>query len=157
MNLPDVQSNCLVYTLLNFSVCWVWLWCQLDNGDLCHIAWSLFYHQTSCRSTSRSKLRQYGESHVLLEEMAYMFRLALLLRIDGNTYHIGHSYGPPLWRNMGSWDSLHVASLFPFQLGRISSGNCKVAKTEMLWGRDKIGRSNQSYTTGNSRSQAKKE
>ena len=36
-------------------------------------------------STSRSKLRQCGESHVLLEEIAYIFRLALLRMIDGNT------------------------------------------------------------------------
>ena len=35
-------------------------------------------------------------------------------------------------------------------------GNCKAAKTEMVWARDKIGRPNQSYITGNSRRQSKK-
>ena len=39
---------------------------------------------------------------------------------------------------------------------KIASGNCKVAKTEMVWGRDKIGRPNQSDTIGNSRRHAKK-
>ena len=28
--------------------------------------------------------------------------------VGPNTYHTGHSYGAPLWRNMGSWGSLHV-------------------------------------------------
>ena len=35
-------------------------------------------------------------------------------------------------------------------------GNCKAAKTEMVWARDKIGRRNHSDTTGNSRRQLKK-
>ena len=35
-------------------------------------------------------------------------------------------------------------------------GNCKAAKTEMVWAHDKIGRPNQSDTTENSRRQAKK-
>ena len=39
---------------------------------------------------------------------------------------------------------------------RRSPGNCKMAKTEMVWARDKIGRPNQSDTIGNSRRQAKK-
>ena len=95
------------------------------HGDICHIAWSLFYHQTLCRLISRSKLRQYGESHVLLEEIAYIkFRLALLRMIDVNTYHNGHSHGARLWRNMGSWNSLHVYAItrvLPFQRGRIST------------------------------------
>ena len=39
---------------------------------------------------------------------------------------------------------------------RRSRGNCKAAKTEMVWALDQIGRSNQSNTTGNSRRQAKK-
>ena len=39
---------------------------------------------------------------------------------------------------------------------RRSPGNCKAAITEMVWARDKIGRPNQSKTTGNSRRQSKK-
>ena len=39
---------------------------------------------------------------------------------------------------------------------RRSSGNCKAAKTEMVWACEKIGRPNQSNTTGNSRRQSKK-
>ena len=39
---------------------------------------------------------------------------------------------------------------------RRSHGNCKAAKTEMVWARDKIGRPNQRNTTGNSRRQSKK-
>ena len=39
---------------------------------------------------------------------------------------------------------------------RRSPGNCKAAKTEMVWARDKIGRPNQSNTTENSRRQSKK-
>ena len=39
---------------------------------------------------------------------------------------------------------------------RRSPGNCIAAKTEMVWARDKIGRPNQSNTTGNSRRQSKK-
>ena len=39
---------------------------------------------------------QYGESHVLLEESVYIFRLALLRMIDDNTYHNGHRYGATL-------------------------------------------------------------
>ena len=38
-----------------------------------------------------------------------------------------------------------------------STYNCKAAKAEMEWARDKIGRPNQSDTTVNSRRQAKKE
>ena len=36
------------------------------------------------------------------------------------------------------------------------SGNCKAAKTEMVWARDKTGRPNQSDITGNSRRQSNK-
>ena len=39
---------------------------------------------------------------------------------------------------------------------RRSPGNCKAAKTEMVWACDKIGRPNQSNTTGNNRRQSKK-
>ena len=40
---------------------------------------------------------------------------------------------------------------------RRSPGNCKTAKTEeIVWASDKIGRPNQSNTTGNSRMQSKK-
>ena len=39
---------------------------------------------------------------------------------------------------------------------RRSPGNCKAAKTEMVWARHKIGRPNQRNTTGNSRRQSKK-
>ena len=39
---------------------------------------------------------------------------------------------------------------------RRSPGNCKAVKTEMVWARDKIGRPNQSNTTGNSQRQSKK-
>ena len=39
---------------------------------------------------------------------------------------------------------------------RRSPGYCKAAKTEMVWTRDKIGRPNQSDTSGNSRRQSKK-
>ncbi len=83
---------------------------------------SIIWHHVL--STSRSTLRQYGESQVLLEESAYIFRLALLRMIKCNTYNNRHSYRAMLRRNMGSWDSLHVdvmASLLPFQVGRISS------------------------------------
>ena len=37
-----------------------------------------------------------------------------------------------------------------------SPGNCKTAETEMVWAPDKIGRPNQSDTTGNSRRPANK-
>ena len=40
--------------------------------------------------------RNNDESRVFLEEIAYIFLLALLRMIDGNTYHNGHSYGAPL-------------------------------------------------------------
>ena len=39
---------------------------------------------------------------------------------------------------------------------RRSPGNCKAAETKMVWARDKIGRPNQSDTTGNSRRPANK-
>ena len=38
-----------------------------------------------------------------------------------------------------------------FACTKFNNGNCKVAKTEMVWERDEIGRPNQSNTTGNSR------
>ena len=40
---------------------------------------------------------------------------------------------------------------------RRSPGHCKATKTEMVWEREKIGWPNQGDTTGNSRSQVKKD
>ena len=74
-------------------------------------------------STSSYKLRQYGESHVFLEEITYTFRLAVVRTIEGNIDHNGHNYGGPMRRNIGSRDSLRVdvmTSLLRFQLGRIA-------------------------------------
>ena len=73
-------------------------------------------------STSSYKLRQYGESHVFLEEITYTFRLAVVRTIEGNVDYNGYKYGAPMRRNIGSRDSLHVdamTSLLRFQLGRI--------------------------------------
>ena len=62
---PSVSGIKCADSKARFSSHWGWLWCQLDHGDLYHIAWSLFYHLTSCLTTSRFKLQHYNESHVL--------------------------------------------------------------------------------------------
>ena len=62
-----------------------------------------------------------GNRPTSLPKTRIMRRLQM---IEGTTYYTGHSYGAPLWRNIGSRDSLHIdvlVSLLPFQLSRMSS------------------------------------
>ena len=109
-----VDISCWVISRMSFCM----------RQQMCRLKAQVFIAFGLSVSTSRSKLRQDGGSHVLLEEIAYIFNLALLRMTEGNTDHNGHSYSVLLRRNMGSWDSMHVyvmASLLPFQLGRIAS------------------------------------
>ena len=69
----------------------------------------------------RSGLERYGNRQTSLPKTRILRRLHM---IEGTTYYNVHSHGAPLWRNIGSRDSLHVdvmASLLPIQLSRIPS------------------------------------
>ena len=69
----------------------------------------------------RSGLERYGNRQTSLPKTRILRRLHM---IEGTTYYNVHSHGAPLWRNIGSRDSLHVhimVSLLPIQLSRIPS------------------------------------